>query len=76
MDENNESVDVSTLDTPPTPTSATISNWETPTPFKSADVVYGRPLSQKLVSYKYLGDTLTDILYRINRFQSYVLIHN
>ena len=45
MDENNESVDVSTLDTPPTPTSATISNWETPTPLKNADVVYGRPLN-------------------------------
>ena len=44
MDENNESVDVSTLDTPPTPTSATISNWETLTPLKNADVVYGRPL--------------------------------
>ena len=51
MDENNESVDVSTLDTPPTPTSATISNRETPTPLKNADVVYGRPLTHPLLCF-------------------------
>ena len=43
MDFENASADVSSLDTPPPPTSATISNWETPTPLKNADVVYGRP---------------------------------
>ena len=41
--------DVSILDSPPSPMSASVSIPNTPPPLKSADVLYGRPLVEKKV---------------------------
>ena len=53
--------DVSISNSPPLPMSATVSISDTPPPLKNADVLYGRPLKEKvgvIVELRYIRRNL------------------